>query len=78
MFNGTLGQQVTVHATSNSMGSVTVSLLDPTGNTVATQSSSSSSFNLSSATLAGSGTFSVSISPSQPNTGSITIALTSP
>jgi YD repeat-containing protein len=77
-FSGASGQSVTVHATSNSIGSVTVTLKDPNGNTLASQNSSASSFNLSSATLPGSGTFSVSISPSQPNTGSITIQLTSP
>jgi len=77
-FSGTSGQLVTVHVTSNSFGSVTVSLLSPNGELVTSLNSSSSSFNLSSVTLPATGTFAVAISPSQANTGSITIQLTSP
>jgi YD repeat-containing protein len=77
-FSGTNGQQITVHATSNTINGVTVTLEDPLGNVLASQNSNASSFNLSSVTLAGSGTFSVLVSPTQPNTGSISISLTNP
>ena len=77
-FSGTSGQQVTVHATSNSIGSVTITLGSPNGETVTSQTSSSGSFNLSSVTLPGTGTCFIAVSPSQANTGSVTIQLTSP
>jgi YD repeat-containing protein len=77
-FSGTSGQQVTVHATSNTISNVTVSLVKPNGAVVTSQSSNSSSFNLTSSTLPESAVFSVTISGSQGNTGGITIQLTSP
>jgi YD repeat-containing protein len=77
-FSGTSGQQVTVHATSNTISNVTVSLVNPDGSLVTSQTSSSSSFNLTSSTLAETGTFTIKVSASQGNTGGITIQLTSP
>jgi len=77
-FSGTSGQHVTVYASSNTIGSVTITLQSPNGETVTSQMSSSSSFNLSSVALPGTGTCYVVISPSQANTGSVTIQLTSP
>src|SRR5262249_16767145 len=46
-FSGTSSQQVTVHITGNTMGSVTVKLLKPDGTTLTTSTSSAASFNLS-------------------------------
>jgi YD repeat-containing protein len=77
-FSATASHLLTVHATSNSIGNVTLTLKDPNGNTVTTQNSSSSSFNLTTVALLGTGTYSISVLPNQANTGSITISVTTP
>jgi hypothetical protein len=77
-FSGTQSQQLTVHVTNNSIGSVTVTLRKPDGSSLTQSSSSSSSFNLSTQTLPVSGTYTVSIDPSQWRTGSMDINVTSP
>jgi hypothetical protein len=77
-FTGTAAHLLTVHATSNSIGNVTITLKDPNSNAVTTQNSSSSSFNLSTVGLPATGTYSISIQPNQANTGSITISVTTP
>ncbi len=78
LFTGTAAHLLTVHATSNSIGNVTLTLKDPNGGTVTTQNSSSSSFNLSTVALPVTGTYSISVLPNQANTGSITISVTTP
>ena len=77
-FNGTSGQQVTVHVTSNTMGTVTVKLLKPDGATLTTTTSSSASFNLATQTLSVTGTYTISIDPSGANIGSMNVSVTSP
>ena len=77
-FSGTSGQQVTVHVTGNTMGSVTVKLLKPDGTTLTTTTSSSASFNLATQTLSVTGTFSITIDPSGANVGSMNVSVTSP
>jgi len=77
-FSGTSGQQVTVHLTSNSMGSTTAKLLKPDGSQLTSTTSSASSFNLATQTLPTTGTYTISIDPSGTNVGSITVNVTSP
>jgi hypothetical protein len=77
-FSGTSGQQVTGHATGNSIGSVTVSILNPNGSTLTSQGWSGTSFNMLPKTLTATGTHTIVIDPSGTATGSITMSLTSP
>jgi YD repeat-containing protein len=77
-FSGTQSQQLTVHVTNNTMGSVTITLQKPDGSTLTQSSSSAGSFNLSTQTLPVTGTYTVSINPSQWNTGSMNVSVTSP
>jgi hypothetical protein len=74
-FSGTASQQVTVQITSNTIGTVTVKLLKPDGSQLTTTTSGSSSFNLSTQTLPTTGTYTITINPSQSNTGSLTVTL---
>jgi IPT/TIG domain-containing protein/Big-like domain-containing protein len=77
-FAGTSSQQVTVRLTSNVFGWVTVRLLRPDGTQVTSQVSFSGSFNLSTQTLPVTGTYTIVIDPSDANTGSIVVSVTSP
>jgi hypothetical protein len=77
-FSGTASQQVTVHLTSNSMGSVTVKLLKPDGTQLTSTTSSASSFNLSTQTLPTTGTYTIVIDPGSTSIGSITVNVTNP
>jgi hypothetical protein len=77
-FSGTAAQQVTVRLTSNSMGSVTVSLLRPDGTQLTATTSSAASFNLATQTLPTTGTYTVLVDPAATNTGSINVAVTNP
>jgi hypothetical protein len=77
-FSGTATQQVTVRLTSNSMGSVTVSLLKPDGSQLTSATSSAASFNLATQTLPTTGTYTVLVDPAATNTGSINVAVTNP
>jgi hypothetical protein len=77
-FDGTAGQQVTVRLTGNSMSFVFVTLLRPDNSSMTSNGSSSASFNLTAQTLATSATYTVTVDPSSFNTGSITVAVTSP
>lgn len=77
-FSGAGSQQATVHITSNTIGSVTVTLLKPDGSTMTSSTSSSSSFNLSTQTLPTTGTYTIKIDPAVTNTGSISVSVTSP
>jgi len=77
-FSGTASQQVTVRITGNTMGLVTVKLLRPDGTTMTTTSSSSASFNLAAQTLPTTGTYTITIDPSQTNTGTMNVQVTNP
>ncbi len=77
-FNGTSGQQVTVRVTNNTMSTVTVKLLKPDGTTLTSKTSSSSNFNLTTQTLPTTGTYTITIDPSEANTGSMKVSVTSP
>jgi hypothetical protein len=77
-FNGWADQQVTVQLSNNTMGAVNVSLVAPNGSTVTSTSSSSASFNLTTATLPLNGTYDVLIQPTGSTTGSITVSLVVP
>ncbi len=76
-FSGTSAQQVTVHITNNSIGTMTVQLLDPNNNSL-TSTTSSGSFNLTTQTLAATGTYTISVDPSGISTGSVSVNVTSP
>ena len=77
-FSGTSGQQITVHVTGNTMGSITVSLLKPDGSTLTSSTSINSSFNLATQTLPTTGTYTVKVNPTGSNTGSTNINVTNP
>jgi concanavalin A-like lectin/glucanase superfamily protein len=74
-FNGWANQQLTVHLTNNSIGSVVASLIAPDGSTVTSSSSSSANLDLSSATLPVTGTYDVLVHPSGSTSGSVTVGL---
>ena len=75
-FSGTANQQVSIALTSNTMGTVTVTLLKPDSTTLTSTMSSSSNFTLSTQTLPTTGTYSLKIDPSGASTGSITVTIT--
>jgi hypothetical protein len=76
-FTGTAAQQVAVHWTSNTIGSVFVKLLSTNGTTVLAQAlTSASSFDMPLVALPATGTYTISIDPSSVNTGSITLSVT--
>ena len=77
-FTGTASQQITVHVTGNSMGNVTVKLLNPSGTQITSTTSSGSSFNLSTQTLPTTGTYTIVIDPGGSSIGSITVNVTNP
>ncbi len=77
-FSGTAGQQVTVRLTANGIPSLTVKLLRPDGTTQTSKTSSAASFNLTTVTLATTGTYTVALDPGGTNTGSVSVQLTSP
>ena len=77
-FAGTSSQQVTVRVTSNTIAGVTVKLLKPDGSQLTSTFSSSSSFNLTQQTLPTTGTYTIVIDPSNTNTGSMSVSVTSP
>lgn len=75
---GTAGQQVTVRMTGNTIGTTAVRLLRPDGSQQATVSSSATNFNMSTQTLATTGTYTVVVDPTGSRTGTINVAVTSP
>jgi hypothetical protein len=77
-FSGTASQQVTVRITSNTIASVTVTLLKPDGSQLTSTWSSASSFNLTTQTLPSTGTYTIVIDPAGTNTGSVNVAVSSP
>ena len=77
-FSGTAGQQVTVHVTGNTIGSVAVSLLRVDGTVLTSVTTSSASFNLAMQTLPANETYTIKIDPPGINTGSLDVSVTSP
>jgi YD repeat-containing protein len=77
-FSGTSGQQITVHAASNSIVGVTVKLLKPDGSQLTSTTSTAVSFNLATQTLPSTGTYTIVIDPSTTKTGNITISVSNP
>ena len=77
-FSGTAGQQVTIKATNNKFGNVTVNLYTPSGVLQAGATSSASTFNLNPVTLATTDTYTITINPAMTDTGSIHLQVVSP
>lgn len=75
-FSGTANQQVTIKATNNKFDSVTVNLYTPSGVLQAGATSSASSFNLNTVTLATTDTYTITINPAMADTGSIHLQVT--
>jgi hypothetical protein len=77
-FAGNASEQVTVHATNNTIVCVTVGIVNPDGTSLFSERECSSSFDLPTQTLPATGTYALSIAPYQAYTGSVKVALTSP
>ena len=78
IFSGTVGMQVTIRVTSNAMSCVGISLLKPDNSTLTSSSSCSSSFTLIPQPLPTTGTYVISIDPSDANIGSMQLQVTTP
>jgi len=76
-FSGTASQQVTVRMTDHTIALTTVRLRKPDGTQLTSVSGNGSSFNLA-ATLPTTGTYTIEINPSGPNTGHVNVAVTNP
>jgi hypothetical protein len=77
-FDANAGQQVTVRLTGNTCGWITVRLLRTDGSQLTSVRTFVSSFDLSTQTLPADGTYTIVLDPGDGNTGSITVAVTSP
>ena len=77
-FSGTASQQVTVSIASNTHGCVAVTLKQPNGSTLTSNSGCGSSFSLTQQTLPTTGTYTLFVNPSSSNTGSLNLSVTSP
>jgi YD repeat-containing protein len=77
-FAGTATQQATVRITGNTLGSTTVYLYTPSGTFQTGSTSAAASFNLSTVTLATTGTYIITINPQTTATGSLNLQVTSP
>lgn len=77
-FSGTATQQATVKITGNTLGSVSVYLYTPSGAFQTGTTNSAASFNLSTVTLATTGTYTITINPQTTATGSLNLQVTSP
>jgi hypothetical protein len=74
-FNGNVEQQAQVQLSSNTLGSVTVSLLASDGTTICSQQSSASSFSVPAGSLFAAALYRIYVHPATPVTGSITVSL---
>lgn len=77
-FSGTANQHVTIKATNNKFGSVTVNLYTPSGVLLAGETSSGSSFSLNPVTLGTTDTYTITINPAMTDTGSIHLQVVTP
>ncbi len=77
-FSGTAGQQATVRVTSNTIGCITVSLVKPDSTGLTSSSTCGSSLNLTTQTFPTTGIYTIRIDPSDDNTGSMQVHVTSP
>ena len=77
-FAGTASQQVTVRITGNTLGSTTVNLYTPSGGYQTGTTNSAASFNLSTVTLATTGTYTITLNPTTTATGSLNLQVTNP
>ena len=80
-FPGTATQLVTIRLTGNTMGTVSLVLRRPDGTLQVGSGSNAASFTVPQQTLPVTGTYTIEVDPSNPlpiNTGSITVAVTSP
>jgi hypothetical protein len=77
-FDGTSGQQVTVHLTNSTINGLVVKLLKDDGTTLTTLESYGSSFNLATQTLPATSTYTIMIDPIGVSTGSTTVNVTNP
>ncbi len=77
-FSGTASQQVTVRVTSNTMGTVTVSLKKADGTVLTSSTSVVTNFNLATQTLPATATYTISIDPNKAAKGSMNVSVTNP
>jgi YD repeat-containing protein len=77
-FNGTTGQQLTIHVTNNTIGKVSIEVMRPTGVHQTFHRVNGGSFDLPIQSLPTPGTYSISVNPWRANTGSVTLSVTSP
>ena len=77
-FAGTASQQATVKITGNTLGSVSVNLYTPSGAWQTGTTNSAASFNLSTVTLATTGTYTITINPQTTATSGLNLQVTSP
>jgi hypothetical protein len=75
ILSAALGQIATVQLSNNTMGSVTVSLLNPNGTTLASSSSNATTFSLTPSRLQLSGAYAVLIQSNGTNVGSLTVGV---
>jgi YD repeat-containing protein len=74
-FSATGGQNATVQLSSNTLGSVTASLLNGDGTTLSTTASSSASFTLPPSLIPVTGTYSIYVHPNGASSGTINVAV---
>ena len=77
-FAGTASQPVTVKITGNTLGSVTVNLYTPSGSYQTGTTNSAASFNLTTVTLATTGTYTITLNPTTTATGALNLQVTNP
>jgi YD repeat-containing protein len=77
-FSGTQGQAITVHISNNTIPALNVVLLDPSNNAIVGYPWGGSSFTLQSSSLPATGMYTLVIDPEGSNTGSMTVAITTP
>ena len=77
-FDGSAGQQVTVHVRNNNLYNVTVSLVAPDGTVLTSNYATGSTMDLATQTLPTAGTYTVVVDPSGASTGSMDVNLTNP
>ena len=77
-FDGTTGQQVTVHVRNNNLWNVIVSLVAPNGTTLASGWTIGTNLDLSTQTLPADGTYTIVIDPFEATVGGMDINVTNP